>query len=169
MGLFESYIKDATFSPDRMYRYALRRSWSAGKTHIAYLLLNPSKANERDSDPTATRCAERARRLGYGGFYIINMFAYVATYPKDLITAGQTHDVVGPENNAHIINVLAKCTAVICGWGMRNPFKQREEELKEILRFAGLNKTHHLGLTTTGQPTHPLYIPYETQPIKWRV
>ena len=46
------------------------------------ILLNPSKASEKLSDPTFTRCKTRALLLGYKQFRICNLFAFRSTNPK---------------------------------------------------------------------------------------
>ena len=53
--------QDTLWSPDRAYRYFLRRPSLLDLPPIAFLLLNPSTADEIHDDPTIRRCR------GYGG------------------------------------------------------------------------------------------------------
>lgn len=171
MGLFYGdTTREACFSPCRTWRYWLKRTWLEQAPAAAFLLLNPSAANEKKDDPTATRVIRRVKALrGYGSIYIINVFAYITPFPSTIVRMFGAIDVVGPDNNAHIINVLAKCSMVICGWGAFPLLPDRFAEVKEILRFAAKDKTYHLGMTTGGHPKHPLYIPYFVQPIRWKI
>lgn len=49
----------AELSEDREYRYRLWRQWDAQKPTLAFIMLNPSTADESEDDPTIRRC------LGY--------------------------------------------------------------------------------------------------------
>jgi hypothetical protein len=44
--------KGATFSPDRAYRYKLWRTWDQSLPTLAFVMLNPSTADEEQLDPT---------------------------------------------------------------------------------------------------------------------
>src|SRR4051812_1134607 len=89
----------AIFSDCGKYRYLLWRKWSDGPT-LNMLMLNPSKAGEIDNDPTVARQITRAQMLGMGGLIVTNIFAYVATDPKDMKAAVEP---VGPENNMYLL------------------------------------------------------------------
>ena len=94
----EAMIRTALFSPCGRFRYRLGRRWGASPT-VAFVLLNPSTADDERDDPTVRRCVDFARRLGFGGLEVVNLYAYVATDPDDLRRAGHP---VGPENDQHI-------------------------------------------------------------------
>ena len=64
-------------------------------------MLNPSTADETDDDPTIRRCIEFAKRDGYGGIHVVNLFAIRATDPKEL---WNFLDPIGLENDVHIQN-----------------------------------------------------------------
>ena len=90
----------ARFSVDRRYRYALRRVWDRSRGVCNFLLLNPSIADEVTNDPTSVRCERRARRWGFGGLIVTNLFALCATDPAGL---RRVADPTGPENDAAIL------------------------------------------------------------------
>ena len=90
----------ARFSVDRRYRYALWRVWDHGRGICNFLLLNPSIADEATNDPTSERCERRARRWGFGGLIVTNLFALCATDPAGL---RRVADPIGPENDAAIL------------------------------------------------------------------
>jgi hypothetical protein len=58
-------------------------------------MLNPSKADERNPDPTVSRVMARAANEGFGGLVVRNLGGWRATYPDELLVAV---DPVGPHN-----------------------------------------------------------------------
>lgn len=79
--------KGAKFSDCRKYRYTLWRIWNESEPCVMFIGHNPSTADEKEDDPTIRRCINYSRDWGYGGLYMVNLFAYRATDPKDLIAA----------------------------------------------------------------------------------
>lgn len=156
-------------SEDGTHRFLLHREWDSRRPTLGYVMLNPSKADAAEEDPTARRCAERARRLGYGSCLLTNCFSYIATDPKELENYLQPVDVESAKkrlyhqvlNNA-FLNYLTFCDKAICGWGAHLPdlfFRTQLEYLRHLdCSFACL------GLTKQGRPKHPLYISYD-QPV----
>ena len=153
----------AVYAPCESYRYLLTRIWDAAGRKALFIMLNPSTATEVQNDPTVERCERRARALGFGGFRVVNIFAYRATDPRDM--RAQV-DPVGPENDAAIAQSLAWADQVICAWGSHGDHLGRGAAVAQLLRAAG-GPLYHLGLTKSGQPKHPLYIGYHQQPELW--
>ena len=92
--------RHAVFSPCRTYRYALSRVWAADKPYALFIGLNPSTADETLDDPTIRRCIDFAKRWGYGGLVMANLFAYRATNPSEMKAAT---DPVGVANDEWLI------------------------------------------------------------------
>jgi hypothetical protein len=109
------------------------------------------------------RCERRARALGFGAFRVTNIFAYRATDPRVMRAVA---DPVGPANDAAILDSVPWADAVVCAWGNHGLHLGRGPMVEAMLRAAGARLTH-LGLTAQGQPTHPLYIAYDRQPVAW--
>jgi len=80
----DTTICGAEFSDCRKFRYALWRTWDKDKPLIMFIGLNPSTANETDSDPTIRSVGRIAKSNDYGGFYMMNCFPYISTDPKGL-------------------------------------------------------------------------------------
>lgn len=165
-GLFE--IDDAsgvgaTFSDCGTYRYTLMRVWDATLPVVVFLLLNPSTADALSNDPTVERCQRRARKLGFGGMVVVNLFAYRSTNPEGLYRA---EDPVGPDNDRAILHAVASAGMVICGWGRHGQHAGRGKAVECLLRNAGI-KLHYLQLNADGSPGHPLYLPYGLRPQEW--
>lgn len=153
----------AVYSACEAYRYALTRVWDAAGARAVFVMLNPSTATEVQNDPTVERCERRARALGFGGFRVVNIFAYRATDPR--VMRAQA-DPVGPENDAAIVEAVAWGGQVICAWGAHGAHGARGAAVEALLRGCG-RPLFQLGLTQAGAPKHPLYISYAVQPEPW--
>jgi hypothetical protein len=145
----------ALYSPCLRYRYGLSRVWEATGPGLLFVMLNPSTADEHRNDPTIARCEARARRLGFGGVRIANLFAFRATRPAELRRAA---DPVGPENDALLRDWSRKAALVVAAWGVHGSFRGRDRAAIALLG----PELHHLGLTRAGHPRHPLYVRNET-------
>jgi hypothetical protein len=153
----------AVYSDCERYRYRLTRQWDAKGTRVGFVMLNPSTATEVQNDPTIERCEQRARRLGYGGFVITNIFAWRATDPKDMRRAA---DPIGPENDSALREAVEWADDVIAAWGAHGVHQGRGAQVAQLLHAEAAN-LFHLGLTKAGEPRHPLYLPYALKPQKW--
>ncbi len=153
----------AVYSDCMRYRYALTRSWNTALPKITFVMLNPSTATEMQNDPTVERCERRARAMGYGAFRVANIFAYRATDPKDM---RKQFDPIGPKNDVAIMDAAEWADMVLCAWGGHGVHLGRGEITAAALRASG-KSLHHLGLTQSGNPKHPLYISYAQLPVLW--
>jgi len=88
-------VSGATFSTDRVYRYALWRVWDAALPSFVVIGLNPSTADETENDPTIRRCIGFAKREGCGGLVMLNLFAVRATDPRVMMAHPEP---IGPDN-----------------------------------------------------------------------
>ncbi len=153
----------AVYSPCEKYRYSLTRIWEGEGARALFIMLNPSTATEVQNDPTVERCERRARALGFGGFRVLNIFAWRDTDPRLMRKAV---DPIGPANDAAIIEGVAWADQVICAWGTHGAHLARGPEVEALLRKTGA-RLFHLGLSKDGHPKHPLYIGYAVQPEIW--
>jgi hypothetical protein len=143
----------AEFSPDKVYRYRLWRIWDASRPRVAWCLLNPSTADDLQDDPTIRRCIGFARRWGYGGVEIVNLFAIRATDPRAI---RQQADTIGPDNDKAIFDVVTACEKTICAWGNRGRYRKRDSYVLSVWQV--LPKLWCLGMNDNGTPKHPLYV-----------
>lgn len=158
---------DCSFSDCRRYRYTLRHRWDElfeGRRAI-FMCLNPSTADEKQLDPTLTRIKSFCGRLGANEFLMLNIFAYRATDPKDMMAV---EDPVGPENNAHIKAAITEAYAlnnghldIVGGWGNHGQHMNRQVDCLALLEpfreLPNLNISC-LGKNANQTPKHPLYI-----------
>jgi hypothetical protein len=157
--------RSATFSADRVYRYRLGRRWGKGRSVVTWLMLNPSKADENEEDPTIRRCLGFSHDWGFEGVEIVNLFALVSTNPKKLLTHPEP---IGSENDQAIFDASIMSSLIICAWGdlKQESMRQRAVRIcRELNRRAcGLDV---LRLTQNGYPWHPLYLPKNLTAQPW--
>ena len=160
MSLFPDTNRGALFSDCRRYRLSLWRFWGDGAP-LVFCGLNPSTADEEKNDPTVERCERRARAMGLGGLVVTNLFAFRATNPDDMKAQA---DPVGPGNDA-TLRIWSTLGPVLCGWGNHGTHLNRAATVRAMLKVP----LYYLKLNNGGQPQHPLYVPYATQPTLWEV
>ena len=148
----------AVFSEDRTYRYTLWRKWGEGPV-VHFVLLNPSTANEIDNDPTVERCERRARKWGFGGMNLTNVFAYRSTSPWELY---KYYEPIGQPNSGYIYETAKRSNCTICGWGEHGRYKARHETMRALL---GDFPVYALKVNKSGIPSHPLYLNYDLEPF----
>lgn len=112
--------------------------------------LNPSTADENRDDPTVRRCIGFARRWGYHGLVLTNLFGYRSTDPHKL---AKLADPIGAENDYWIAQGRQAVDLVVIAWGARGSLDNRDKVVLE-----NLPEAYCLGLTLAGAPRHPLYL-----------
>jgi hypothetical protein len=157
----------AEFSPCRTWRYHLWREWDASKKRCAFIMLNPSTADETKNDPTVERCQRRAKAMGYGRLDVGNIFALRSTDPKALY---DHYDPVGPANDAWLLRIAEAADLLVLGWGNHGKLGEtpvssgRGARVIDMLRGY---RPHTLRITSAGEPGHPLYVAYSEMPVPW--
>ena len=151
---------DAIISEDKKYRYVLSRIWDESKPIVMIMGLNPSTADAMNDDPTITKCINFAKSWGYGGVYMLNLFAFRTSNPQTMLDADEP---IGMENDKYLVEYSLKCDKVVCAWGNDGSYKNRSSEIK-----SKLGNLYYLALNKSGEPSHPLYLKSELVPIKFR-
>lgn len=149
-------ICDAVLSPCRCYRYELWRAWAQGAT-VVFIGLNPSTADEKEDDPTIRKCVAYAKRWGYAGLCMTNLFAFRATDPAAMMAAS---DPVGPNNDATLRRLYATLGVLVAAWGNDGKHLGRANQVMCILP-----KLYCLRRNKDGSPAHPLYLPGNLRPV----
>lgn len=160
--LFAARDNGALFTPDGLHRLRLWRVWDPNLPVLVWCLLNPSVAGAERSDLTLAKCCGFAKRNGYGGVIVVNLYTLVSTNPDNLASRLPTANV--DDANEHI---RWACTApvlsqVALGWGSKPWAQHRAREVLTYIR--SLRKGHALclGTTTDGSPKHPSRLGYDT-------
>lgn len=147
MDLFGKDLSGAEFSTCGKYRYKLWRIWDESKPLAMCIGLNPSTANHKNNDTTIRYLIKMLTILGYGGFYMANLFAIISSKPSVLLTC---EDPLG-DNDSKLYEISAICDDIIFCWGN---FKEANERAKIIHSRFKMAKC--FGLNANGTPFHPL-------------
>jgi len=161
-------IKHAMFSDDRKHRHMLIREWDQDLPRLAVIGLNPSTADENVDDPTIRRCVGFAKREGCGLLMMLNLFSYRATDPKELLTMDKSELRPMP-SLALLIKYMDLARRyeyrVVCAWGNHGVLHNASQDFTEM--FANM-PLECFGLTSIGEPRHPLYLKADTPLIPFR-
>lgn len=151
----------AAISADGLYRYRLWRRWDDLLPLMVWVMLNPSTADGTTDDPTIRKCIGFAKANHCGGITVVNLFAFRATDPKQL---PKVADPVGPENDQYI--VWSCCgperAVVVAAWGTNLFARTQASRVRKIIHDNCTRELQCFGASKTGQPYHPLYLPYST-------
>ncbi|MEO0455646.1 MAG: DUF1643 domain-containing protein [Cyanobacteria bacterium P01_A01_bin.114] len=172
-GIKRSAIFDAT----GQYRYSLERRWpeksspeklsleksSTDERKVVFIMLNPSRADAKQDDPTLRACMQFARIWGYSVLEVVNLFAYCTADPKVLKTV---QEPIGEECDRALLAAAESATQIILAWGNWGQLLQRDQTVLKLLANCA-PKMYCLGMTQAGQPRHPLYIKRTTSPIRF--
>jgi hypothetical protein len=169
--LFDTSIpidaRDARFSLCRTYRYSLTRYWRHPGPELVVIGLNPSTADEKQDDPTIRRCIDFAQRWEFSGLIMLNLFAYRSTDPLGLRGVA---DPVGPDNDA-VLRSITRDRRVLCAWGAATKVSKLVHgpngRARAVLEQLATRDLVCLRRTKAGHPEHPLYVPGNTQPIRF--
>lgn len=159
--------KSAIISDCGSYRYRLGRKWADGVPCV-FVMLNPSTADAEQDDPTIRRCIAFAKAWGCGELIVVNLFAFRATSPRDMMEAD---DPVGPDNMEHVRHAAAVAKGrqgeivgpVVCAWGSHGSYMGQDETVLGWLQDE-LVTPMALKVTKQGHPGHPLYLKSDLEP-----
>lgn len=162
---------------NRLYRYHLTREIGEGEGSVAFIMLNPSKANHHCDDDTVERCIGFAQHWKFQTLEIGNLYGRYATNPVDL---RNLPNPIGPDNDQYLRCIAAHCPTVVAAWGEQGrflgmqQFRNRANDVLRLLWEAMENAgrapmIHHLGQTRTGHPCHPLRLHNGIQRQEWQI
>lgn len=157
---------DAIISIDGSYRYALSRELEDSIVEeegtILYVGVNPSTADASVDDATVRKWKGVTRKMGFGRFLVANLFAYRATDVKEL---KRVEDPVGPDNDWYIEQCISRASVIVPCWGNSSKVPKdlihRIKEVDDLLLDSG-KPVRCFGKTKSGDPKHPLMLPYDT-------
>lgn len=182
--------KGAKISNCGKYRYRLWREWRGSAPNknwrwlgakdgngkelgfpkpCVFIMLNPSTADGEKDDPTIRRCVFFAKQLGFDRLEVINLFAYRATDPQQLLALNHDDDPVGVKNEEAFREATRDAGEIIAAWGVHGThLAQDETALGWLDGFDRTVVVKCLGITKDGHPKHPLYLPSNTKPMPFR-
>lgn len=150
------------------YRYRLDRLWNElakAPRLVLWIMLNPSTADATADDQTLRKITAYSKAWGYDGLMVGNLYAWRSTSPAALLEAAHTNDIVGPEADGHLIQMLEQAELVVFAWG-GNARPDRVEVVRALVKQHARSVPYFLELTTgtPAQPKHPLYLPGHLTP-----
>ncbi len=158
-------MSSAIISPCGRYRYRLDRDINMPGMPgpvIAYFGVNPSTADAATEDQTTRRWISFAAREGARRYVAGNPFAFRTKNVRDLAMA---IDPVGPDNDAHITQIIEESDLLVPCWGSRAKLPRRLharlDALLSTLEASG-KPVKVFGWTASGDPVHPLFLRDDT-------
>lgn len=151
----------ADISQDLVYRYTLIRDITPGNRTVVFVGLNPSTADALKDDPTIRREVGFAMRWGFNRLVKLNLYAYRETKPKKMFAAAKTGvDIVGPRNPLLLMSLIHHAEMIVLAWGRAKLDKSGVDLARKLWSFP---QARCLGVTQSGAPVHPLYLPSITE------
>jgi len=151
----------AVFSPCGRYRYWLRRNLTGGNgSHVLWIMMNPSRADQTVNDPTTTLTTGISARHGYDVHGVINLSALIEPNSANLSAeAGHSDEANMMAIERALSWTLRHRGDIVIAWGANRHLKSREAALLARLRRRRLLC---LGRNADGSPRFPKYIPAAT-------
>ena len=159
---------NAVFSDCGRYRYWLERVWDLEAPILPWVLLNGSTAGSVRNDPTVRRVIGFTRQWEFGGLWLVNAYAAMATNPRDLLAMDHNADA---RNRHYILRTIRNAwryarglrdtqeLPVIVGWGNHGAYRGQD---RRVLAWIGRARVpvrlQCLGVTKRGCPPAPVVL-----------
>ena len=164
MEKHEPNDNNAVISDCGRYRYELSRKIPhESEKSLCFICLNPSTAGAKEDDPTVRRCMRFARDWGYGGLYIVNLFAWRATDKNVLLREPESK--VGRDCDHYIDKCVTACDMTVAAWGAFVSNRKLLWRAEEISARCG--KLWALDIIKNGHPLHPLRARGNLDPVEF--
>lgn len=159
----------AIISPCWGDRYRLERDVAPTGFVVAFFGVNPSRADASVRDQTDLKWTGFAHRWGARKYIAGNPFAWRSPNVRDLMAVV---DPIGPDNDYHLAQIIADADLLVLCWGDRNKLprdmRPRLDVVADMLLSSG-KAVKVFGLTTKGDPKHPMMLAYDTPLVEWSV
>lgn len=159
MPVDDSQFKYGHISDDLLHRYFLIRVWDNTLPIINYIMLNPSKADSIDDDPTTRKLIHYTKQEGYGGYVVTNLCSFRTPKPEILrqsyLNGEQVYD---NETNIYTRYWLKHCDKHVLAWGNEGTwYPERMKFVKKLITQTDTD-VFTFGMSAQGQPMHPLFL-----------
>lgn len=158
----------AVISTCGRYRWRLDRNVGLIGCVFGFFGINASTAGPVEEDHTTTKwqtfCVRNEGRAYIAG----NICAYRTPDVREL---ARVDDPVGAENDFYLRQIIDEADVLVPCWGRRSKVPAtlhfRMDALVDML-FASGKPVRIFGLTKSGDPLHPLMLPYSTPLVDWQ-
>lgn len=149
------------------YRLALWRRWDTllADRLCVFVMLNPSTATHTVDDPTIRRCIIFAKRWGFTGMAVVNLFGLRSTDPR--VLRGCADAEGDPWNLDAIRWWVTRADRVVCAWGNHGALRDRGAVVSRVIAEHARSAPMCFRVTNQGQPEHPLYQPTGRELVRW--
>jgi hypothetical protein len=165
---------DAVLSDCENYRFFLERSWDDGLLKLPVCMLNPSTGDAEADDQTIRRLINFAKRWGYGGLAIVNLYPLRSPKPA-VMWASDERSHAGNDEwlDAIIVKAENNGNKLLIAWGNDGNWEGKAGQFIERVRER--SKTVELvtlGKTARGYPRHPMAlgrgrVPDDQEMVVW--
>lgn len=158
----------AVISDDGMYRYRLEREVQMSGVVFAYFGVNGSTATATENDQTVRKWIGFTKVNDGRRFIVGNAFGFRAT---DVNALASAVDPVGPDNDAHLAEIILDADILVPCWGSREKLppklRARFDRMRDLI-FASGKPVKTWGFSKSGDPLHPLMLGYATPLVDWK-
>ncbi|WP_250865629.1 DUF1643 domain-containing protein [Caballeronia sp. INSB1] len=160
---------NAIISACGAFRFRLERDVQMEGLTFAYFGVNPSTADATSDDATVRKWNGFTKVNGGRRFIVGNVSAFRAT---DVRALGAT--LISPDqwhaNIEHLQRIIADADVLVPCWGNRSKaprhLRNDFDMVLAMLQTSG-KPVRHFGLTSSGDPKHPLMLAYATPLTEW--
>ncbi|WP_162990221.1 DUF1643 domain-containing protein [Mesobacillus foraminis] len=124
----------AKFSQDGNHRYILQRVWNDKLPMAGAIMLNPTEADALVSDKTLMKLMNYFVQNKYGGFYVVNLFSYIANSEKELLRETTYDERYDDNTDKWISKAIEGSEDFYIAWGSNKNRKTRIKRLVKILK-----------------------------------
>jgi hypothetical protein len=158
------------------WRFELKRIWDESLPMLVVCMLNPSTADANKNDPTILTLIHFAKLWGYGGLWVVNLFAYRSSSPAEMMANNPVETYGEDGNQPYLLDAIGYAKAhgrsVLVAWGNHGSHCGADRDFTKDALQRGVDLVC-LGTTLSGHPKHPLArgkhrVPRDQQPIIWR-
>jgi len=149
-------------SDDEKARYFMGKS---GSKKLFVFGLNPSTADQENSDLTATKVEAVAKKNGFDGFVLFNLYPLRSTDPKKLPKKVSKFHL--KQNLLELESLLSSSDGETCFWAawgsninLRPYLAKSLKQITKVAQKKNCKWLHYGKLTKEGHPRHPSRLSY---------
>lgn len=165
---------NAVLSDCEKYRFFLERSWDDDLPKLPVCMLNPSTGDAEQDDQTIRRLTNFAKRWGYGGLAIVNLYPLRSPKPAVMwASEDRSHDKNDEWLDAIIVIAENNGGKLLIAWGDDGNYEDKADQfIKRVSERSKTIKLVTLGKTARGHPRHPMAlgrgrVPDDQEMVVW--
>ena len=137
------------------HRFLLERGWDDMKPSLLAIGLNPSYADGRADDQTLAKMVKIAKRHGFGGLTVMNLFSKRSPNFKEDLRGRSLEEINDEVNNEDLRREIPVHDVIWLFWGHDGKYLNRDQFVFNLLRKHPNVKLLCIGTNKNGTPRHP--------------